>query len=61
MTAKQKRIKRIELLNQADDLLREVLKLGGHHPCFGDHVVESQGQIMDAIVWTDCKQTLLKK
>ena len=61
MTEKQKRIKRVELLHQADSILREALKLGGHHPCFGEAVCDAQLHIDDAIVWADRNQTLRKK
>jgi len=61
MTEKKKRIKRVELLHEADDLLAKALRLGGHHPCFGEAIVTAQTHIDDAIVWADEKQTLLKK
>ena len=61
MTEKQKRIKRVELLQRADDLLGEAMRLGGHHPCFGEAIVTAQTHIDDAIVWADRNQTLLKK
>lgn len=59
MTAKDR--KRLELLNQADDLLNQALRLGGHHPCLGESVVMAQSHIDDAVTWNDRQQTLLKK
>ena len=61
MTEKQKRIKRVELLQQADKLLGEALRLGGHHPCFGQCIVDAQMWLDDAITWADRNQTLLEK
>jgi hypothetical protein len=61
MTEKQKRIKRVELLHEADHLLSLAKRLGGHHPCFGEAVCDAQVHIDDAIVWADQRQTLLKK
>ena len=61
MSERQKRIKRVHLLQEADSLLREALKLGGHHPCFGEAVCDAQIHIDDAVVWADRGQTLRKK
>lgn len=52
MNARQKTLKRVELLYQADRLLGEALCLGGY-PCFGESVVNAQTHIEDAIVWAD--------
>jgi len=59
MNEKQKRIKRVELLQKADHLLAEAKWLGGHHLCFGEAVCDAQMHIDDAIVWADRRQTLL--
>jgi len=48
-------------MQEADALLGEALRIGGHHPCFGEAVCDAQIHIDDAIVWADRKQTLLKK
>jgi hypothetical protein len=61
MTEKQKRIKRVDLLHQADRLMGEALRLSGHHPCFGEAVCNAQIHLDDAIVWADRGQTLRKK
>lgn len=61
MTERQKLIKRVELLHKADCLMSEALRLGGHHPCFGEAVCDAQLHLDDAIVWADKKQTLREK
>lgn len=61
MTKNQKCNKRVELLHAADALLREALKIGRHHPCFGEAVCDAQIHIDDAIVWADSKQTLRER
>ena len=61
MTEKQRRLKRIELLHEADHLLGEALRVGGHHPCFGESVCNAQMHLDDAVVWADKKQTLLPR
>jgi len=61
MTEKQKCLKRVELLQVADRFMLEALRLGGHHPCFGEAVCDAQLHLDDAITWADKGQTLLKK
>jgi len=62
MNESQKRTKAIRLINQADDLLREVLRLNLKTTAqFSCAIVDAQGILMDAIVYTDRRQTLLKK
>lgn len=56
MNKKQKIAKRRQLLHDADKLLCEALRLGGHHPCFGEAVVQAQGLILDALAWDEAAE-----
>lgn len=61
MTEKEKCIKRVELLQKADGLLKEALSLGGHHFECGTSICDAQLHIDDAIVWADRKSNTSQK
>jgi hypothetical protein len=56
MTEKQKQTIRVSLLKAADALMGEALRLGGHHPMFGEKIVDAQLSIDDAIEWASVKK-----
>ena len=50
MTKNQRINKAMEIVNQADSKLLEALRmLNGHSPLAAEHIVEAQGQCLDAI------------
>jgi hypothetical protein len=51
MTEKQKQTIRVSLLTKADALMGEALRIGGHHPLFGEKIVDAQLLIDEAIEW----------
>jgi hypothetical protein len=61
MTEKQKQTIRVSLLTKADALMGEALRLGGHHPCFAEKVIDAQFTIDDAIEWANIKWKKPKK